>query len=95
MSVAGTRWTIETSFEIALGEFKSLRSSLVVWVVSSHYLTLLTHAFLTESRAQGVQEFFKKEEINVKTNNSLQEFERSAWSFLPLSVQEVRLEQLT
>ena len=78
VSVAGTRWTIETSFETAKGEVGL--DHYEVRSMSGWYrhitLTLLAHAFLTVTRAIGVREFFKKEETIVQHNNSLQQFKR-------------------
>jgi SRSO17 transposase len=76
VSVAGTRWTIETSFETAKGEVGLDQYEVRSWTGWYRHitLTLLAHAFLTVTRAMGAREFFKKEATLAKPNNSLREF---------------------
>ncbi len=76
--VAGTRWTIETSFETAKGEVGLDHYEVRLWSGWYRHITLalLAHAFLTATRAMGEREFFKKEETNIQHNNSLQQFKR-------------------
>jgi SRSO17 transposase len=78
VSVAGTRWTIETSFETAKGEVGLDHYEVRSWFGWYRHITLamLAHAFLTVTRAMGAREFFKKEETNIQHNNSLGEFKR-------------------
>jgi SRSO17 transposase len=79
VSVAGTRWTIETNFETAKGEVGLDQYEVRSWTGWYRHTTLpiLAHAFLTVTRAHGVREFFKKEEtLLTKQNNSLREFKR-------------------
>ncbi len=78
VSVAGTRWTIETSFETAKGEVGLDHYEVRSWSGWYRHITLalLAHAFLTVTRAIGEREFFKKEETIVQHNNSLQQFKR-------------------
>ncbi len=78
VSVAGTRWTIETSFETAKGEVGLDHYEVRSWFGWYRHITLamLAHAFLTVTRAMGAREFFKKEETLVQHNNSLGEFKR-------------------
>lgn len=78
VSVAGTRWTIETSFETAKGEVGLDQYEVRSWTGWYRHITLalLAHAFLTVTRAMGAREFFKKEQSLVQPNNSLQQFKR-------------------
>ena len=78
VSVAGTRWTIETSFETAKGEVGLAHYEVRSWSRWYRHITLalLAHAFLTATRALGEREFFKKEETNIQHHNSLQQFKR-------------------
>jgi SRSO17 transposase len=78
VSVAGTRWTIETSFETAKGEVGLDHYEVRSWSGWHRHITLalLAHAFLTATRALGEREFFKKEETNIQHHNSLQQFKR-------------------
>ena len=78
VSVAGTRWTIETSFETAKGEVGLDQYEVRSWTGWYRHITLaiLAHAFLTATRTLGEREFFKKEQTLVQHNNSLKEFKR-------------------
>ncbi len=78
VSVAGTRWTIETSFETAKGEVGLDHYEVRSWSGWYRHITLAlaAHAFLTATRTLGEREFFKKEETLVQHNNSLKEFKR-------------------
>ena len=78
VSVAGTRWTIETSFETAKGEVGLDQYEVRSWSGWYRHITLalLAQAFLTVTRALGAREFFKKEETDIEHHNSLQEFKR-------------------
>lgn len=75
VSVAGTRWTIETSFQTAKGEVGLDHYEVRSWSGWYRHITLalLAHAFLTATRAMGAREFFKKEVTNIQ-HNSLQQF---------------------
>lgn len=78
VSVAGTRWTIETSFETAKGEVGLDHYEVRSWSGWYRHITLalLAHALLTVTRAMGAREFFKKQETLAQSNNSLQQFKR-------------------
>jgi len=78
VSVAGTRWTIETSFETAKGEVGLDHYEVRSWSGWYRHITLamLAHAFLTITRAMGAREFFKKEDSLTQHSNSLGEFKR-------------------
>lgn len=78
VTVAGTRWTIETCFETAKGEVGLDSYEVRSWTGWYRHITLalLAHAFLTVTRAQGRREFFKKEQTPAKPNNSRQKFKR-------------------
>lgn len=72
VSVAGTRWTIETGFKTAKGEVGLDQYEVRSWSGWYRHITLalLAHAFLRVTRAFGVREFFKKEETNFIANHS-------------------------
>jgi len=76
VSVAGTRWTIETGFKTAKGEVGLDHYEVRSWSGWYRHITLamLAHAFLTITRAHGAREFFKKEDSLVQHSNSLGEF---------------------
>ncbi len=78
VSVAGTRWTIETSFETAKGEVGLDQYEVRSWTGWYRHITLAlaAHAFLTVTRTLGEREFFKKEQTLVKANHSMHEFKR-------------------
>ena len=78
VSVAGTRWTIETSFKTAKGEVGLDHYEVRSWTGWYRHITLalMAHAFLTVTRALSAREFFKKEHTLVQHNNSLQQFKR-------------------
>lgn len=78
VSVAGTRWTIETSFETAKGEVGLDHYEVRSWSGWYRHITLalLAHALLTVTRAMGEREFFKEQETLAQSNNSLQQFKR-------------------
>ena len=78
VSVAGTRWTIETGFETAKGEVGLDHYEVRSWSGWYRHITLaiLAHAFLTVTRAMGAREFFKKEETSIKTKSLMSEFKR-------------------
>jgi SRSO17 transposase len=78
VSVAGTRWTIETSFKTAKGDVGLDHYEVRSWTGWYRHITLalMAHAFLTVTRAMGAREFFKKEHTLVQHNNSLQQIKR-------------------
>lgn len=78
VSVAGTRWTIETGFETAKGEVGLDQYQVRSWQGWYRHITLalLSHAFLTVTRARGVREFLKKGESNVEANSAMHQFKR-------------------
>lgn len=85
VSVAGTRWTIETGFKTAKAEVGLDQYEVRSWSGWYRHITLalLAHAFLTVTRAQGVREFFKKQETNLKANHSMREFKRQRGQSYP------------
>lgn len=78
VSVAGTRWTVETGLETAKGEVGLDQYEVRSWSGWYRHITLslLAHAFLTVTRAQGVREFLKKEELQLKAKSVMSEFKR-------------------
>lgn len=66
VSVAGTRWTIETGFETAKGAVGLDHYEVRSWQGWYRHitLTLVAHAFLTVARAQGAQQGTKKGDLN-------------------------------
>lgn len=78
VSVAGTRWSIETSFETAKGEVGLDHYEVRSWTGWYRHITLAlaAHAFLTVTRTLGEREFLKKKETLVKANHSMHEFKR-------------------
>lgn len=78
VNVAGTRWTIETSFETAKGEVGLDHYEVRSWSGWYRHITLAlaAHAFLTVTRAWGAREFFKKEEPSIKTKSVMSKFKR-------------------
>jgi SRSO17 transposase len=66
VSVAGTRWTIETGFETAKGEVGLDHYEVRSWQGWYRHitLTLVAHAFLTVARAQSAQLGTKKGDLN-------------------------------
>ena len=78
VSVAGTRWTIETSFETAKDEVGLDHYEVRSWSGWYRHITLalLAHTFLTVTRAMGARGFFKKEETSIKTKSVMSEFKR-------------------
>lgn len=62
VSVAGTRWTIETGFETAKGEVGLDQYEVRSWPGWYRHITLalLAHAFLTITRKLGAQQALKK-----------------------------------
>lgn len=78
VSVAGTRWTIETSFETAKGEVGLDHYEVRSWQGWYRHMTLalLAHAFLAVIRAQGVEQVSKRGDLQVSSSPSLTEFKR-------------------
>lgn len=78
VSVTGTRWTIETGFETAKGEVGLDHYEVRSWTGWYRHITLalVAQAFLTITRAQGVQQAAKKGASNALSNLSMSAFKR-------------------
>lgn len=78
VSVAGTRWTIETGFETAKGEVGLDHYEVRSWTGWYRHITLalVAHAFLTVTRAQGLQQEAKKGALNTSNSPSMSAFKR-------------------
>ena len=78
VSVAGTRWQGESSFETAKGEVGLDQYEVRSWTGWYRHITLamLAHAFLTVTRTLGEREFFKKEETQARASYSMHKFKR-------------------
>lgn len=78
VSVAGTRWTIETGFETAKGEVGLDQYEVRSWTGWYRHITLsmVAHAFLNVARAQGSQQETKKGDLNAFIRDSMSEFKR-------------------
>lgn len=78
VSVTGTRWTIETGFQTAKGEVGLDDYEVRSWTGWYRHITLalVAQAFLTITRAQGVQEASKKGASNALSNPSMTAFKR-------------------
>jgi len=79
VSVAGTRWTIETGFETAKGEVGLDQYEVRSWTGWYRHITLsmVAHAFLSVVRAQGSQQETKKGDLNASITHSMSEFKRN------------------
>jgi SRSO17 transposase len=78
VSVAGTRWTIETGFETAKGEVGLDQYEVRSWQGWYRHITLsiVAHAFLSVARAQGSQQGTKKGDLNASISHSMSAFRR-------------------
>lgn len=78
VSVAGTRWTIETGFETAKGEVGLDQYEVRSWTGWYRHITLsmVAHAFLSVARAQGSQWETKKGDLNAFIRDSISDFKR-------------------
>jgi hypothetical protein len=77
VSVAGTRWTIETGFETAKGEVGLDQYEVRSWQGWYRHitLTLVAHAFLTVARAQGAQTRAKKGDLSISVSPSISDLQ--------------------
>ncbi|XGV94433.1 MAG: IS701 family transposase (plasmid) [Leptolyngbya sp. BL-A-14] len=78
VSVAGTRWTIETGFETAKGEVGLDHYEVRSWQGWYRHMTLslVAHAFLSVARAQTAQQGSKKGDLNNSMSPSINDFKR-------------------
>jgi SRSO17 transposase len=76
VSVAGTRWTIETCFETAKGEVGLDQYEVRSWQGWYRHVTLslCAHAFLSISRMHGAQRASKRGDLSSSSPNSMSEF---------------------
>lgn len=78
VTVAGTRWTIETGFETAKGEVGLDQYEVRSWQGWYRHITLalVAHAFLTVARAQTAQQGSKKGDLNKSAEASMSDCKR-------------------
>ncbi len=78
VSVAGTRWTIESGFETAKGEVGLDQYEVRSWSGWYRHMTLalVAHAFLTVARAQGASQGAKKGDLQPLRSLSMNDFKR-------------------
>ena len=78
ISVAGTRWTIESGFETAKGEVGLDQYEVRSWSGWYRHITLalVAHAFLSIARAQGADQGAKKGDLHPLMSLSMRDFKR-------------------